>query len=297
MITPPRWFSGIFERWITAPIARYELRIPNDLNNLRKYIEKGDVILVEGDQRISQIIKYLTQSCWSHAGLYIGDELLHHPGPFRDLAIQKYGEDGARHLFIEATIEDGVTVAPLNKYIHLNIRVCRPFRIEAEDLQIVLDTAIDHLGFRYDTRNLVDLARYLLPVKLIPSRLGRKALAFGSGSPTETICSAMLARAFHKARFPVVPHTASVKADESILGRFFEEGDRALRQVFSMQDPTLVVPRDYDLSPYFQVVKFNMIEGKLFRYKHLVWQDQVEQAQREASVRAPAKPGDLPQSD
>ena len=64
-----------------------------------------------------------------------------------------------------------------------------------------------------------------------------------------------------------------------------------------MRDPTLVVPRDYDLSPYFQVVKFNMIEGKLFRYKHLVWQDQVEQAQREVSGRAAAKPGDLPQSD
>lgn len=295
MIAAPRWVTGLFNRWMTAPVARYDLRIPNDLHNLRKYIQKGDVMLVEGDQRVSQIIKYLTQSCWSHAGLYIGDELIHHPGPFRELAIQKYGEEGARHLFIEATMEDGVTVAPLNKYIHLNIRVCRPFNIEPEDLQIVLDTAIDHLGFRYDTRNIMDLARYFLPVKLVPSRLGRKALAFGSGSPTETICSAMLARAFQKARFPVVPYTADVKGDDSMLGRFFEEGDRALRQVFSMPDPTLVVPRDYDLSPYFQVVKFNMIEAKLFRYKDLVWEDQVDQARRDAAERA--KPGDLPQSD
>ncbi len=293
-MTPRKWIATFFNRWLTAPIARYDLRIPNDLNNLRKYVQKGDVILVEGDQRVSQIIKYLTQSCWSHAGLYIGDELLNHPGPFRDIAVQKYGESGVRHLFIEATIEDGVTVAPLDKYIHLNIRVCRPFRIEPEDLQAVLDAAVSHLGFRYDMKNLFDLARYLLPVKMIPSRLGRKALTFGSGEPTETICSAMIARAFQKARFPILPHVASVKADDSILGRFFEEGDRAIRQVFSMGDPTLVVPRDYDLSPYFQVVKFNMIEGKLFRYKNLVWQDQVEQAGRDLAGQ---HPGELPHSD
>ena len=292
---PVGWIGGLFERWLTAPVARYELRIPNDLHNLTKYIQKGDVMLVEGDQRISQVIKYLTQSCWSHAGLYIGDEILNHPGPFRDLAVQRYGEAGARHLFIEATIEDGVCVAPLDKYIHLNIRVCRPFRIEPEDLQQVLDAAIDHLGFRYDMRNLFDLARYLMPVRLIPTNLGRKALAFGSGSPTETICSAMIARAFQKARFPIVAQTTNAQADDSILGRFFEEGDRAIRQVFSMPDPTLVVPRDYDLSPYFQIVKFNMIEGKLFQYKKLVWQDQVEQARKEAE--ASAKPTDLPQSD
>ncbi len=293
MIAPPKWIAGMFNRWITAPVARYELRIPNDLQNLRKYIQKGDVILVEGDQRVSQIVKYLTQSCWSHACLYIGDELLGHPGPFRDLAVQKYGEAACRNLFIEATIEEGVVASPLDKYIHLNIRICRPFHIEPEDLQTVLDTSVDHLGFRYDMRNLFDLARYLLPVKLVPSRLGRKALTFGSGEPTETICSAMIAKAFQKARFPILPHVSDVKADETILGRFFEEGDRALRQVFSMNDPTLVVPRDYDLSPYFQVVKFNMIEAKLFQYKNLVWQDQIEKARREAEARK----DQLPHSD
>ena len=292
MIAPPRFLANLVNRWLTSPVAQYDLRIPNDLNNLRKYIQKGDVILVEGDQRVSQIIKYLTQSCWSHAGLYVGDEILGRPGPFRDIAVKKYGEAGARHLFVEATIEDGVALAPLDKYIHLNIRVCRPFRIEPEDLQIVLDTVVDHLGFRYDMGNLFDLARYLLPVKLIPSRLGRKALTFGSGEPTETSCSAMIARAFQKARFPIVPHVASVRSDETLLGRLFEEGDRAIRQVFSMGDPTLVVPRDYDLSPYFQVVKFNMIETKLFQYKNLLWQDQLEQVRREKG-----KDGEIPHSD
>ena len=33
----------------------------------------GDVVLVEGDTRISVAIKYLTQSSWSHACLFVGD--------------------------------------------------------------------------------------------------------------------------------------------------------------------------------------------------------------------------------
>ncbi len=38
-------------------------------------LRKGDVLLVEGTSRFSSAIKYLTQSTWSHAALYIGDHL------------------------------------------------------------------------------------------------------------------------------------------------------------------------------------------------------------------------------
>ena len=32
------------------------------------------MVLVEGNERISECIKYLTQSSWSHSALYVGDE-------------------------------------------------------------------------------------------------------------------------------------------------------------------------------------------------------------------------------
>ncbi len=38
---------------LTKPLGRYQRRTPNDLANLRRHIKKGDVILVEGDQRVS----------------------------------------------------------------------------------------------------------------------------------------------------------------------------------------------------------------------------------------------------
>src|SRR5579859_7256709 len=57
-----------------------------------------------GQQPISGIIKYLTQSTWSHAALYVG--------PI-DGARE---EDGEPHVLIEANVGEGVTSAPLSKY-------------------------------------------------------------------------------------------------------------------------------------------------------------------------------------
>ena len=59
---------------MSEPLGHYDLRAPNDLDQLKATIRKGDVLLVEGDQRVSAVIKYLTRSSWSHAVLYIGDE-------------------------------------------------------------------------------------------------------------------------------------------------------------------------------------------------------------------------------
>ena len=53
-------------------LSGYEPFTPSDPEQLRGLIQPGDVLLVEGNNRISGIIKYLTQSTWSHAALYVG---------------------------------------------------------------------------------------------------------------------------------------------------------------------------------------------------------------------------------
>ena len=55
---------------LMKPLGNYVVRVPNDLTVLKATLAKGDVLLVEGDQRISQVIRYLTQSSWSHCALY-----------------------------------------------------------------------------------------------------------------------------------------------------------------------------------------------------------------------------------
>ena len=88
----------------------------NDPRSLERHVRKADILLVDGDTRVAQIIQYLTKSCWSHAGLYVGDELVRRGGPAAEAAIAAYGEEGARHLMIEA-LPDGVVATPITKYI------------------------------------------------------------------------------------------------------------------------------------------------------------------------------------
>src|SRR5262245_14988334 len=91
-------------RYLEQPSAGYEPFTASDPAALAKVLQPGDVILVEGNSRISGVIKYLTQSTWSHSALYVGDRL----------GISE--EDGEPHVLVEAQLGEGVISAPLSKY-------------------------------------------------------------------------------------------------------------------------------------------------------------------------------------
>jgi len=260
--------------WLSEPIPAYEQRVWNDPHALRRTIRKGDVVLIEGDNRISVVIKYLTQSSWSHAALYIGDELLRHGGELAERTRRDFGA-GAEHLIVEA-LPRGVIAAPLAKYIDYNMRLVRPHRLRPEHLKQIIDEAIGAIGWQYDLRNVLDLLRYLLPVHIVPLRLRRDALHFGSGQPTEVICSSLLGRLFARVGFPVLPQVDFPESDpdgrrSGILGRVLGHESEHFTGLFRMRHPTLLTPRDFDLSPYFEVVKFNAIASGAFDYERIHW--------------------------
>ena len=178
--------------YLQKEVPGYEPFTPSDPEHLRGVIQPGDVLLVEGNNRISGIIKYLTQSTWSHAALYVG--------PIDGAA----EPDGEPHVLIEANIGEGVTSAPLSKYYPYHTRICRPVGLSYEDRITVCRYAINRIGFGYDTKNIVDLMRYLIPLP-IPQRWRRRMIAFGSGDPTKIICSALIAQAFDAVRYPILP--------------------------------------------------------------------------------------------
>src|SRR5262250_2336813 len=70
-----RWVIAECTRLLTKPLASYVQRDPNNIDKLKRTVREGDALMVEGDQRIRQVIRYLTQSSWSHSALYVGDEL------------------------------------------------------------------------------------------------------------------------------------------------------------------------------------------------------------------------------
>jgi hypothetical protein len=235
------------------------------------------VLLVEGDQRVSEVIKYLTQSSWSHAALYVGDELVQRSGDLREYALQSFGDD-ARHLLLEALI-DGVVASPISKYSNFNVRLCRPHRLRAEDLAEILDDAVASIGWRYDLSNIVHLAFHLLRLSILPHRHQYQAISLSDDIGTQVICTSLLGRLFHKVNFPVLPSvTFPDTPPAKTLSRWWPLGWRRRRSslyagLFHRRHPTLLTPRDFDLSPYFEIVKFNVIEDRDFDYQRIEWVD------------------------
>lgn len=248
-------------RVLTTPLGNFPRSEGQDFGALRGTVRKGDVLLVAGNQRVSEVIRYLTQSSWSHAALYVGDELLHRsPEMTRELEA-RFGED-SRHMMVEALLESGVVASPLSKYTGFRVRLCRPFDLSGEDCARVLDYTIGHLGFHYDIANVFDLARYFLPVSIVPARFRREALHFGSGQPTEVICSSMIAGAFASVGFPILPRAAEESPSDGYHAEIRSgwPSRRPLAHHLRLaRHPTkLITPRDFDLSPYFEIVKFSL---------------------------------------
>lgn len=272
-----RWITDRIVAFLTRPLPRYERHGWNDPERLARHLRRGDVLLVDGDTRISVMIKYLTHSSWSHAGLYIGDELLRRGGESARRAREEFGEDAAS-LLVEA-LPEGVVASPVRKYVDFNVRLARPHRLRESDLRVILDEAVAAIGWRYDLRNVLDLARYLIPVRIVPERFRRTALHFGSGAATEVICSSLLGRLFQRVRFPILPHiewpegfdAPQPRHPRSLLRRIFGHESQDFTGLFHMRHPTLLTPRDFDLSPYFEIVKFNVVADGSFDYTRIRW--------------------------
>ncbi len=175
--------------------------------------------------------------------------------------------DGEPHVLIEANIGEGVTSAPLSKYYPYHTRVCRPVGLSYEDRTTVCRYAINRIGFGYDTKNIVDLMRFLIPLP-IPQRWRRRMIAFGSGDPTKIICSALIAQAFDAVRYPILPKITRAASR------------KARREILHIRDSSLYMPRDFDISPYFEVVKPTIVHG--FDYLALHWADKQKPLQEVA---------------
>ncbi len=225
-------------------------------------LEPGDVLLVEGNRRVSVAIKYLTQSTWSHSALYVGDAL----GPID--AKMRPGKEP--RVLIEADLRAGVRAVPLSRFEGLHTRICRPVGLSPEDLKKVIDFAVGSIGEAYDLKNLVDLVRYLLPTPPVPTRWRRRMIALGSGDPTRAICSTMIAQAFGLVRYPILPaYRPDAQAQEELL---------------QIRHHSLYVPRDFDISPYFAIVKPTIAHG--FDYRKLRWEEMREEAKAEVTAQA-----------
>ncbi len=214
-------------------------------------LQPGDVLLVDGSSRVSGVIKYLTQSSWSHAALYIGSSC----------SAKENEED---KVLLEVDILEGVRLVPLSEYDATHTRVCRPVGLLAKEVEQLIAYAVERLGHQYDLKNIFDLIRYLILPTPIPTRWRRSLLTLGSGDPTRAICSSLIAQAFQSIRYPILPDIDYQQAKD-LSGRIY------CQQTLKIRHHSLFVPRDFDVSPYFEIVKPVIERG--FDAKSLKWED------------------------
>ncbi|MCA2010345.1 lipo-like protein [Cereibacter sphaeroides] len=239
-----RWIGQRLGAFLERDHPAQQPLVAQDHAALTAAIRVGDVLLVEGRAKVSSAIKYLTQSTWSHAALCV-----------KDLS----AGDGQVDL-VEVTIEDGAHRVPLSKYSGFNTRLCRAAGLSEDERAAVAQFMSDNIGLRYDTRNIIDLARYLLPTPPVPTRWRRKLLTLGSGDPTRAICSSLVAQAFESVHYPILPEIEMLR----------EPTGRPLGTVWRQRHASLIVPRDFDLSPYFAVVKPTLHRG--FDHHRIPWE-------------------------
>ena len=239
-----------FGRWLAAyltdPGHSHSASPATDLEQLRRTLRRGDVLLVEGSSRVSVAIKYLTQSTWSHAALFVGDVPSRVGGPY----------------FIEADAVEGVRAVGLDAFRGYHCRICRPVGLGKQDADELVAYTTRRLGHKYDLKNIIDLLRYLIPTPPVPVRWRRRMIALGSGDPTRAICSTLIAQAFQSIRYPVLPDVATISAPTADCPACVEE-------LLRVRHHSLFVPRDFDVSPYFEIVKPTIAGG--FDYRTVRW--------------------------
>lgn len=246
--------SGMLVWLITRPSSAYKPFTPSDPELLRRVLRPADILLVEGNQKVSTVVKYLTQSTWSHAALYVGEL----PGPI--------SPSPGTPMLIEMDLVQGCIAVPLSKYESYTTRICRPVGLSEADKREVVRFMVDHLGLQYDLRNVVDLARFLHPLPFIPVRWRRRMIALGSGQPTRAICSSLIAEAFQSVHYPILPQIDHIPCHDRAASAHSRD------EILHIRHHSLYAPRDFDISPYFQIIK-PAVEAA-FDYRNLHWEVQ-----------------------
>ena len=235
--------GNLFTDWLMRDDNPLEFSM-SDFERIKYEVRPCDVLLIEGRNRVSEVIKTITQSRWSHAALYIGRLHDIENEKLRQHISENYFGDLKDQLVVESYLGKGTIVSSIENYQQDHIRICRPKGISHPDAQQVMGYAISHLGIDYNVRQILDLARYFFPWSILPRRWRSSLFENHAGKSTQQICSTLLAEAFASVKFPILP---LVKRQEKQIQ-------------FIRRNPKLCTPSDFDYSPYFEIIKYPLFE-------------------------------------
>lgn len=228
-----------------------------DFERIRYELKPCDIILVEGRSRVSDVIRMITSCPWTHAALYVGRLHDIEDPQVRAIVGDHFPAEPDTQFVIESILGKGTIVNRLTYYEREHIRICRPKGLSFRDAQEVIRYAVSRLGADYDVRQIFDLARFLFPWFVLPRKWRSSLFQRHAGRPTRTVCSSMIAEAFGFIQFPILP----------LVKRTGSSGVQLFRR-----NPRLCVPRDFDYSPYFEIIKYPFIDFAVHSsYRLLPW--------------------------
>ena len=94
------------------------------------------------------------------------------------------------------------------------------------------------IGVTYDLRNIFDLIRFIYPNPPVPKKYRRNLIGIGAGIPTKAICSTLIAQGFEKANHPILPLKSNLEKEHLVK-----------------RHHSFCVPKDFDISPFFEIIK------------------------------------------
>lgn len=254
--------------WLFQKITRYYSKETKtskrsylcDFDRICHEIIPGDVLLIEGTNRISYYIKAVTHSPWTHAAIYIGRIHSIVDPKMRELVRQNYPGSADRQLIVDTIVGQGTFIKSIESYKDYHIRICRPVSISHNDAQKVINFVIKNVGREYNVRHFIDLGRFLLKSHWFIPRRWRSSLFYQKPDrTTRDICSGSIADAFKSVNFPILP---LIRARD----------EKNLEMI--PRNPKLFTPADFDYSPYFSIIKYPIIRfSDSAPYHHYPWRE------------------------
>lgn len=251
--------GNFLRKWLLYEPSSMEHSMLSDFERILFEIRPCDVLLIEGRSRISNVIRMVTQSPWTHAFIYIGRLHDINNPLLRKRIKESYPCTPDEQLMVESILGQGTVVKPVSTYKNEHIRICRPNALSIEDSQAVISFVIGRLGLDYDVRHILDLLRFLLPWSIFPRKWRSSLFSKRPGNPTKQICSSMIAEAFMSVNYPILP---IVKGSKSRKLKFLHRNHR------------LFTPSDFDYSPFFEIIKYPIVQlTEHSMYRSLPWED------------------------
>ena len=254
------WLMDRMSAWLNTAVDDNEDAQLTDFDRLCEELHQADVLLVEGRTRVSHVIKAITNSPWTHSVLYIGrlDEI--RDESMQDKVSEYYQGESHEQLIIESMLGEGTIINPVTKYKNEHLRICRPKGLSRSDRQQVIAFSLSQLGYEYDVRHLFDLARFLFPYGIFPRRWRSTLFQQYAGRSTKNVCSYMMGEAFGSVNFPILPVA--------------ERGEDGSLKLYK-RNPRLFTPKDFDYSPYFDIIKYPYFGlDDVAAYRGLPWDNE-----------------------